>query len=165
MRTLIIILFSLKSICCLGQENDEKQIGTTIDNLLKYLSFRDTTSTQLDSINSIFTTDAKLVANFNQTPRSFTVPEFVENIRNSIKSGQTSSEEKDLARKIDVFGNVAHVFSTYEFTMVGKQGKVARRGINSIQLLKQDGRWLIYSLIWDRERDGLRIPPKYLDAK
>ncbi len=36
------------------------------------------------------------------------------------------------------------------------------RGINSIQLLNDGGRWWVVSVFWDAERPGLTIPSEYL---
>ena len=70
--------------------------------------------------------------------------------------------EKELARRSDRFGNIVHVFSTYE-------GKVAddehgMRGINTIQLMNDGKRWWIVSLMWQAENDTLKLPAEYLPA-
>jgi hypothetical protein len=69
--------------------------------------------------------------------------------------------ESSIANKIDQFGSVAHVFSTYE-SRHEKAGKPFSRGINSIQLLFDGKRWWVVSLVWDSERDDNPIPAKYL---
>ena len=43
-----------------------------------------------------------------------------------------------------------------------EDAKPFARGINSIQLVKAQGRWWIASLIWEDEREGLALPEKYL---
>jgi hypothetical protein len=60
--------------------------------------------------------------------------------------------------KIERFGNIAHVIQTYgaEYSE-GKQ-----RGINSIQLAYQKGRWWIVNLLWDSETPENQIPAEYL---
>jgi putative nucleotidyltransferase with HDIG domain len=69
--------------------------------------------------------------------------------------------ESSIANKIDQFGTVAHVFSTYE-SRHEKAGKPFSRGINSIQLLFDGKRWWVVSLVWDSERADNPIPAKYL---
>jgi hypothetical protein len=61
--------------------------------------------------------------------------------------------EIETARRIDVFGNMAHVWSNYEArTSLDDEGP-ERRGINSIQLFRHpDEGWRIVSMIWDNER-------------
>ncbi len=61
--------------------------------------------------------------------------------------------EIETARRIDVFGNMAHVWSNYEARNSLDDAEPERRGINSIQLFRhpQHG-WRIISMIWDNER-------------
>jgi len=146
-----------------GQQEEEREIGKTIDRFLSFLSFSDSSKMQVDSLSTVFSKDAKLVANFGRQPFIFNVQQFMDNFRNSVRSGQVNSSiEKELLRKVDVFGKIAHVLSTYELTSNGKDGKIVRRGLNSIQLLKQDGKWFIWSVVWDRENNDLKLPSKYL---
>ena len=67
---------------------------------------------------------------------------------------QSDFYEVETARRIDVFGNMAHVWSNYEARHVaGRLPSVERRGINSIQLFRHpDEGWRIISMIWDNER-------------
>lgn len=69
--------------------------------------------------------------------------------------------ENSLANKIDRFGQVAQVFSTYE-SRHEKGAKPFARGINSIQLLNDGKRWWVVSILWDSERPDNPIPQKYL---
>jgi hypothetical protein len=67
--------------------------------------------------------------------------------------------EIETARRIDLFGNVAHVWSAYEARTALDDAEPERRGINSIQLFKEPERgWRIMSMIWDNEREGVRLP-------
>lgn len=73
--------------------------------------------------------------------------------------------ETGIGRRIDRFGNVAHVFSTYEARLTGPDGPVEMRGINSVQLVRQRGRWWVASMTWDSERPDNPIPAEYLDRQ
>jgi hypothetical protein len=67
--------------------------------------------------------------------------------------------EVEIGRRIDVFGNMAHVWSAYEARSALGDEKPERRGINSIQLYRDEtGAWKIISMIWDNEREGLKLP-------
>jgi hypothetical protein len=60
--------------------------------------------------------------------------------------------EIETDRRIDLFGNIAHVWSGYE-ARHSPDDAVDRRGINSIQLFKDPDRgWRIIHMIWDNER-------------
>jgi hypothetical protein len=62
--------------------------------------------------------------------------------------------EIETARRIDVFGNMAHVWSHYEARTSPDAASVERRGINSIQLFRHpDLGWRIIAMIWDNARE------------
>ncbi|MDB4949014.1 MAG: hypothetical protein JWM27_1663 [Gemmatimonadetes bacterium] len=69
--------------------------------------------------------------------------------------------ESELAARVDVFGDVAHVLSSYEARR-SPNGAPFMRGVNSIQLVRDRGRWWILSVVWDTERDGNPIPADLL---
>ena len=61
--------------------------------------------------------------------------------------------EVETSRRIDLFGNMAHVWSNYEARTSLHDEIPERRGINSIQLFRDpDEGWRIVSMIWDNER-------------
>ncbi len=67
--------------------------------------------------------------------------------------------EVEMERRIDLFGNMAHAWSVYEARRSPDDSDVERRGINSIQLFRDpDLGWRIVSMIWDNEREGVRVP-------
>lgn len=70
--------------------------------------------------------------------------------------------EWEVARRIDKFGNIAHVFSTYEARHDPNDDQPFRRGINSIQLFYDGQRWWIMNMLWDNEREDNPLPEKYL---
>lgn len=68
--------------------------------------------------------------------------------------------EVEIARRIDVLGNMAHVWSLYEARTAPDDATPERRGINSIQLFRDEtGAWKIVSMIWDNERPGVVAEP------
>jgi hypothetical protein len=75
-----------------------------------------------------------------------------------VKEGFT---ERELGRKIERYGNVATVLSSYE----GKNastGKVVTRGVNIFQLYFDGKRWWILSMVWDQETPSNPIPAELL---
>ena len=63
--------------------------------------------------------------------------------------------EFETKRRIDLFGNMAHVWSHYEARTSADAADTERRGINSIQLFNHpEHGWRIIHMIWDNERDG-----------
>ena len=70
--------------------------------------------------------------------------------------------EREIHKTVEQFGNVMHVFSTYESRRKAEDPQPFSRGINSIQLLKDGNRWWVVTIYWDSERPGNAIPAKYL---
>jgi hypothetical protein len=61
--------------------------------------------------------------------------------------------EVETSRRIDLFGNIAHVWSAYEARTSPDDADVERCGINSIQLFRHpELGWRIVAMIWDNER-------------
>ena len=67
----------------------------------------------------------------------------------------------ETARRAEIFGNIAHVFSTCE-SRRGPGEKPFARGINSFQLVKTGSGWKVMTILWDAEREGNPLPEKYL---
>jgi hypothetical protein len=72
--------------------------------------------------------------------------------------------EQEIHRITHRFGNVVHVFSTYEMREK-VDGPVFGRGINSVELFWDGARWWISAAQWDDERPGNPIPPEYLPGQ
>lgn len=70
--------------------------------------------------------------------------------------------EVEIARRTEVFGQIAQVFSTYEARHALDDAAPFKRGINSIQLFNDGNRWWIVNMLWDNERDGNPMPVEYL---
>ncbi len=68
--------------------------------------------------------------------------------------------EREINRVVRRFGNIAHVFSTYEFSNDDKTDK--GRGVNSIELFWDGTRWWISAASWDDERPNNPIQKEYL---
>ena len=92
---------------------------------------------------------------------TFTPEEYIR--RNDPMFLKESFREKEIGRTINQFGNIAQVFTSYEYDL--GNGKAKQRGINSVQLVKDQGRWWIVNIIWQEENKDLPIPSTYLFQK
>jgi hypothetical protein len=72
--------------------------------------------------------------------------------------------EKETARRTEEFGQIAHVWSTYESRHNENDPEPFMRGINSIQLFNDGKRWWIVSVYWQQENASAPIPEKYLQG-
>ena len=67
--------------------------------------------------------------------------------------------EVEIDRRVEIFGDIAQVWSAYEARTDPFDKHPERRGINSIQLYRDEtGNWRITSMIWDNERAGMELP-------
>ena len=69
--------------------------------------------------------------------------------------------ESEIARRVEQFGSVAHVWSTYEARNKADDAKPFMRGINSIQLWNDGKRWWVVSIYWQAESAETPLPEKY----
>jgi len=69
--------------------------------------------------------------------------------------------ETEIMRKTHEYGDIVQAFSTYE-ARDNREGAPIARGINSIQLLKKDGRWWIVNVMWANESRDNPIPEEFL---
>jgi hypothetical protein len=120
-----------------------------------------------DRFRSLFLPEARLVAT-GKAPdgsaryRPMTPDGYIEgNAEGLVSVGFT---EREVARRLEQFGNVAHAFSTYESKLTRQGQPTTQRGINSIQLFNDGRRWWILSVFWDSERPDNPIPPQYLKS-
>jgi hypothetical protein len=76
----------------------------------------------------------------------------------------TGFYEKEVARRVEQFGQIAHVWSTYESRHDPNDAEPFMRGINSIQLFNDGSRWWILTIYWQHESRQHAIPGKYLQG-
>ena len=76
----------------------------------------------------------------------------------------TGFYEKEVARRIEQFGQIAHVWSTYESRHDPNDAEPFMRGINSIQLFNDGSRWWILSIYWQHESRQHQVPEKYFQG-
>ena len=70
--------------------------------------------------------------------------------------------ETEIARRVESFGSIAHVWSTYESRRDPSDPEPFMRGINSIQLFNDGRRWWVLSIYWQHESTQQPLPKQYL---
>jgi hypothetical protein len=70
--------------------------------------------------------------------------------------------EEEIAFRMERFGPMAHVWSTYRSRVGTPDSDPVGRGINSIQLSERRGRWHITGLVFQLEHRSGGIPEEYL---
>ena len=113
---------------------------------------------------SLFVSDGRLMPTWSQESRaqrlSWGPAEYGEAVTESLE--RSGFFETELHREVQQFGQVAHVFSTYESRNSPEDETPFARGINSIQLFHDGTRWWIVTVFWASERPDLPVPAEYL---
>lgn len=93
-------------------------------------------------------------------PKVYGLDEFLAGLRGFVAT--EGFFERGIANRAEQFGNIAHVFSSYESRHDAKDARPFARGVNSFQLLNDGGRWWILSVYWQQESASAPIPDRYL---
>jgi hypothetical protein len=72
--------------------------------------------------------------------------------------------EREVARRMESYGHITHVWSTYESRHAAADAKPFVRGINSIQLMNDGKRWWVVSIFWESEKPRMPLPEQYLKS-
>ena len=132
----------------------------------RVVSFRRGEKPTYSALHNLFVDNGLLIKNSLATPEISNVSQFIEPRASLVNSGElTSFEEVEVAEITEIFGNVAHRFSTYEKSGMMKGVPFAARGIVSTQFVMTPAGWKISAMAWDDERPGLTIPDYYAPAE
>jgi hypothetical protein len=118
-----------------------------------------------DRMRSLFAPEGRLMAvgarpEGNYVLRGMGVEDYIS--RNSKAFATMGFFEREAARTTETFGQIVHVFSTYESRHAADDAKPFQRGINSIQLYHDGKRWWIVNVLWRGEDEHLSLPERYL---
>jgi hypothetical protein len=117
----------------------------------------------LARFRSLFLPQAQLVSvnekDGKGAARTMTLQEFTDMV--TARIGKDGHVEHEIAQRVEVYGNIANVWSSYESRKTPEDPQVTR-GINSIQLMFDGSRWWISGAQWQHETADAPIPAKYL---
>jgi hypothetical protein len=71
--------------------------------------------------------------------------------------------ERELGRRVEIWGGLATAWSAYDGRTAN--GSFHERGINSMQLVKVDGKWLVASILWQEETPANPLPANLIKGK
>src|SRR5262249_9669384 len=148
-----------------ANQNDVNSIDSVISAIYDVISGPATQKRNWDRMRSLFIPGARLIPT-GRTPegayrsRVLTVEDFI-NQSNPFLEKQ-GFFEREISRRSEMFGQIVHVFSTYESRHATEDAKPFQRGINSIQLMNDGTRWWIVTIFWQGEDAKNPLPEKYL---
>jgi hypothetical protein len=149
-----------------AKPEDVKSVDAILAALYDVISGPKGKARDWDRMRSLFIPDARLIpSRINKDTQQ--VDAIVLSIDGYIARSSTTMTtngffEHSIHNQVEQFGNIAHVWSTYESRHNADDATPFARGINSIQLLKDGDRYWIVNIFWDSERPDSPIPAKYL---
>ena len=112
-----------------------------------------------DRFRSLFIPGARLTSAQKNKDGSF----FLEDVEGYVQGAGEYFKthgfyENSIVNRVQKFGNIAQVFSSYESRNAPNEKPFAR-GVNSIQLFNDGTRWWVVSILWDEETPANPLPP------
>lgn len=169
MLLLVLVLVANNSFAnadtIIAKQTDVESIDAIIKTLYDVISGAAGEKRNWNRMRSLFLPEGKLVATGvnpagELVKRVMTVEEYI--TRNGPVLERNGFFEIEIKRKQEVYGHIAHCFSTYESRRTATDVEPFVRGINSIQLYFDGKRWWILSVFWQSENKDLAIPKEYL---
>jgi len=151
-----------------SKEADGASVDSTVSALYEVISGPAGAPRNWNRMRALFAPDAKLMViqpgrDGGYGLRTMTVEDYISRNMSAFNTG--GFYEREIARTTDAFGQLVHVFSTYELLRSPNDPKPFMRGINSIQLAFDGKRWWIANLVWRAEDAGLALPERYLQPR
>lgn len=149
---------------------DYTAIQTRLNALYQSICFRKGEQPTFESLRALFIPQGLLINNNNPAaPEVMSVDRFIEVVQAALATGGLEEfHEREIARRIEVFGNIAHIFSTYEARFDSDAKEPFSVGINTIQLVRTstngNEQWLVSSMAWNDETPERPIPAQYRPA-
>lgn len=141
-----IIVFFVLTISSL-MFSQEKEVQKSIDDFFVGLNSKDTTAIRKQCYKGVIVQTILKTQKGNQL-KTDSFNDFLISI--STIPTEVKIEEKILNYKIEVDGNLAHVWTPYEFYV---DGNLSHKGVNSFTLFKENNDWQIIHIIDTRRRN------------
>jgi hypothetical protein len=114
-----------------------------------------------DRMRSLFAPGATLKATGPKGVRGGSLEDYIS--RNKDVLEQKGFTERELGRRLEVWGGLATAWSAYDGRTA--DGSFHERGINSFQLVKIDGKWLVASILWQEATPDNPLPADLIRDK
>jgi hypothetical protein len=107
-----------------------------------------------DRMRSLFAPGATMKATGPKGLHGGSVDDYIVRDRDILE--REGFTERELGRRTEVWGGLATAWSAYDGRTAS--GSFHERGINSFQLVKIDGKWLIASILWQEATPDNPLP-------
>jgi hypothetical protein len=139
---------------------EENAINETVKNVYACLSFEEDSAPNYEDFKAYFIPEATMYDYSGDSLAIFSIDDWTSDLKALVDEGQiTSLKVIEGGGETEYFGKIANRISVNVDYF--NESEEAEKGLNSIQLVKVNGRWLINSITWDVEKEGQPIPEKY----
>lgn len=133
--------------------SDRAQIDALIEALYDVISFDEGGEPDWERMRTLFSPHARITRVTPEGTDYLDLSGFQELAKEVLDLGTyTRFFEIEVLRDERRFGALAHVLSAYETRQSRNATEPFARGVNSLQLIKEQGEWKVLSLFWDEER-------------
>jgi hypothetical protein len=142
--------------------DDLADLARLMHRFLRAVSFEKGQQPAYVELRDLFVEGGTLIRAISAEPEISTVDEFIRPRQEMVDSGALEwFEEVEVADITEIFGNVAHRFSTYEKRGTMNGTAIDARGAISTQFVRTPDGWRMSAMAWDDERPGLSLPARY----
>lgn len=113
-----------------------------------------------ERMRSLFAPGATLKATGPKGLRGGSLEDYIS--RNKDVLERDGFTERELGRRVEIWGGLATGWSAYDGRTAN--GSFHERGINSFQLVKIDGKWLVASILWQEETPQNPLPAQLIQG-
>lgn len=142
----------------IDQRPDDPAIAELLERLYAVISFEEGEEPNWPGFEQIFSPHARITRLTAEGTDYLDPKSFLAMVRNLLEVGAyTSFFEFEVARRVELFGDIAQVWSVYETRRDKAALEALGRGVNSIQLIRERDTWRILGLLWDETHADPRL--------
>ena len=150
--------------------SDQTDIDAIVRALYASIGFPPGGAPDYERLRKLFVPGARMYppSDDGDLVESLELERFFEMSRRAIAGSPALSErgfhESEVARRTEAYASIAQVFSTYEARHSPDDADPMSRGINSIQLVRREGKWWVLTMAWDDESPQTPLPARYRET-
>jgi hypothetical protein len=136
-------------------DGERVSLDGVLNRLYEVISFDEGGEPDWDGMKDVFSRHARITRVTPEGIDHLDLSTFCAMAREMLDLGAyTSFHEREVSRRVDRLGGVIHVLSGYETKRHATAVNPLAQGVNSIQLVREDGTWRVVSLCWDEVGNG-----------
>jgi hypothetical protein len=140
-------------------ETDRDEIAALCPRLYAAVGWNPGRAPDWDAFRACCHAQAVLVPMGSGTASPIPLETFIAGMEGQRTSGGLATlSEVEIGNAVQGYGNLASVRSTFVATIDG----VARRGVTFAHVVREEGRWVILTAIWENEREDAPLPAALL---